>query len=54
VKKGGLTDKPVTFHTQIKSSGYGALKPWAPPKSKAAKGAAKVRRQGDRPGGVSP
>jgi hypothetical protein len=46
-KKGALIDKPVTFHTHIKSSGYGSLKPWAPktPKSggkAAGKGAAKL------------
>jgi hypothetical protein len=28
-KSNGVTDKPLTFHTRIKSSGYGNMQPWS-------------------------
>lgn len=41
-KKGALIDRPVTFHTHIKSSGYGSLKPWAPKTPKTPKSGGKA------------
>lgn len=35
-KKAGVTNQPVTFHTKIKSSGYGSSKPWTAPRPRSA------------------
>ena len=49
-KKGALIDKPVTFHAQIKSSGYGSLKPWAPKTPKTPKSGGKAAAAGKAAG----